>query len=78
MDAAEILDIAVQVASALEGRTRQASFTGHQADNIMIRRNGYVKVLDLAWQNSPKAQSIAARQTAKHRREFWFIPMPAW
>jgi eukaryotic-like serine/threonine-protein kinase len=47
MDVAEILDIAVQVASALE--EAHAAGIIHRdvkPDNIMIRRNGYVKVLD--------------------------------
>ncbi|HJT67444.1 MAG TPA: protein kinase, partial [Pyrinomonadaceae bacterium] len=47
LDIPEILDIAVQVASALE----EAHIAGivHRdvkPDNIMVRRNGYVKVLD--------------------------------
>src|SRR5689334_13464073 len=47
LDIPEILDIAVQVASALE----EAHVAGivHRdikPDNIMVRRNGYVKVLD--------------------------------
>src|SRR6185503_12846982 len=47
MDVAEVLDIAVQVASALE--EAHAAGIIHRdvkPDNIMIRRNGYVKVLD--------------------------------
>jgi len=43
----EILDIAIQVASALE-EAHSASIVHRdiKPDNIMIRRNGYVKVLD--------------------------------
>ncbi|HET9477864.1 MAG TPA: serine/threonine-protein kinase, partial [Pyrinomonadaceae bacterium] len=47
MDIPEILDIAVQVASALE--EAHAAGIVHRdikPDNIMVRRNGYVKVLD--------------------------------
>lgn len=47
MDIAEILDIAVQVAGALE--EAHAAGIIHRdvkPDNIMVRRNGYVKVLD--------------------------------
>src|SRR6476661_7345883 len=47
MDVAEILDIAVQVAGALE--EAHAAGIIHRdvkPDNIMVRRNGYVKVLD--------------------------------
>ena len=47
LDTPEILDIAVQVASALE--EAHAAGIVHRdikPDNIMVRRNGYVKVLD--------------------------------
>jgi serine/threonine protein kinase len=47
MEIPEILDIAVQVASALE--EAHAAGIVHRdikPDNIMVRRNGYVKVLD--------------------------------
>ena len=47
MDVAEILDIAVQVTGALE--EAHAAGIIHRdvkPDNIMVRRNGYVKVLD--------------------------------
>ena len=47
LEAPEILDIAVQVASALE--EAHAAGIVHRdikPDNIMVRRNGYVKVLD--------------------------------
>jgi serine/threonine protein kinase len=47
LDTSEILDIAVQVASALE--EAHAAGIVHRdikPDNIMVRRNGYVKVLD--------------------------------
>ena len=47
LDIREILDVAVQVASALE--EAHAAGIVHRdikPDNIMIRRNGYVKVLD--------------------------------
>ncbi len=47
MDVAEVLDIAVQAAGALE--EAHAAGIIHRdvkPDNIMIRRNGYVKVLD--------------------------------
>ena len=47
LEAREILDIAVQVASALE--EAHAAGIIHRdikPDNIMVRRNGYVKVLD--------------------------------
>jgi len=47
LEAGEILDIAVQVASALE--EAHAAGIIHRdikPDNIMVRRNGYVKVLD--------------------------------
>lgn len=47
LQATEVLDIAVQVASALE--EAHAAGIVHRdikPDNIMIRRNGYVKVLD--------------------------------
>src|ERR1051325_4461035 len=43
----EILDIAVQVASALEeAHTASIVHRDIKPDNIMVRRNGYVKVLD--------------------------------
>src|SRR5688572_11148351 len=47
LEISEILDIAVQVASALE--EAHAAGIVHRdikPDNIMVRRNGYVKVLD--------------------------------
>jgi eukaryotic-like serine/threonine-protein kinase len=47
LEASEILDIAIQVASALE--EAHAAGIIHRdikPDNIMVRRNGYVKVLD--------------------------------
>ncbi|HEX3281064.1 MAG TPA: protein kinase [Pyrinomonadaceae bacterium] len=47
LDVAEILDIAVQVASALEeAHSAGIIHRDVKPDNIMIRRNGYVKVLD--------------------------------
>jgi serine/threonine protein kinase/tetratricopeptide (TPR) repeat protein len=47
MDVGEILDIAVQVASALEeAHSAGIIHRDIKPDNIMIRRNGYVKVLD--------------------------------
>ncbi len=47
LEASEILDIAVQVASALE-EAHGAGIVHRdiKPDNIMVRRNGYVKVLD--------------------------------
>jgi len=47
LETAEILDIAVQVASALE-EAHSAGIVHRdiKPDNIMVRRNGYVKVLD--------------------------------
>jgi serine/threonine protein kinase/tetratricopeptide (TPR) repeat protein len=43
----EILDIAIQVASALEeAHTARIVHRDIKPDNIMVRRNGYVKVLD--------------------------------
>src|SRR5215203_2831579 len=47
LDTREILDIAVQVASALE-EAHSAGIVHRdiKPDNIMVRRNGYVKVLD--------------------------------
>jgi len=47
LEIAEILDIAVQVASALE-EAHSAGIVHRdiKPDNIMVRRNGYVKVLD--------------------------------
>src|SRR6202007_1124196 len=47
LEAREILDVAVQVASALE--EAHAAGIIHRdikPDNVMVRRNGYVKVLD--------------------------------
>ncbi|MDQ1637566.1 MAG: eukaryotic-like serine/threonine-protein kinase [Pyrinomonadaceae bacterium] len=47
MDVGEILDIAVQVAGALEeAHSAGIIHRDIKPDNIMIRRNGYVKVLD--------------------------------
>jgi serine/threonine protein kinase/Flp pilus assembly protein TadD len=47
LDVREVLDIAVQVASALE-EAHSAGIVHRdiKPDNVMIRRNGYVKVLD--------------------------------
>src|SRR5687767_14147586 len=47
LDTREILDVAVQVASALEeAHTAGIIHRDIKPDNIMVRRNGYVKVLD--------------------------------
>ena len=69
----EILDIAVQVASALE-EAHSAGIVHRdiKPDNIMVRRNGYVKVLDFGDQrrHGCGTQVISGFLRAMERRGF--------
>jgi serine/threonine protein kinase len=52
MELTEVLDIAIQVAGALEeAHAARIVHRDIKPENIMIRRHGHVKVLDLAWRN---------------------------
>ena len=68
----EILDIAVQAASALE-EAHGAGIVHRdiKPDNIMVRKNGYVKVLTLAWPNSLRMPPTELPPTAKLQRACW-------
>jgi serine/threonine protein kinase/tetratricopeptide (TPR) repeat protein len=70
IDLKEMLDISVQVASALE--EAHAAGIVHRdikPDNIMIRRNGYVKVLDFGLakltDNSPDSSALDAEAATR-------------
>ena len=63
MDAREAIDVAIQIASALQAAHQvEIVHRDIKPENIMLRRDGYVKVLDfgvakLAQQEVPAAMS---------------------
>jgi serine/threonine protein kinase len=68
MNLPELLDIAIQIASALSA-AHQAGIAHRdlKADNVMVRRDGHVKVLDFGLAKLTERQSLAADTEAPTR-----------